>query len=317
MKGSFNMNLILLTIAMVSTVSYAAAPPLGRGAAVIAAKIPAAACTADSGKGEVFGCSSTRRAYLLAVSDGSSPKSSNIGVATGVQLKPSGPVEVDTPGAVISGLDVTGYILVNASNVTVRNVRVNAGTWGGIITTAKGSDVLIEDCEVFSTWMKGSTKGVLFDGNSGGVIRRCNIHNVEDGIYLQGTHFVIEDNYVHDSEAHGEDPHTDSFQISAGTSNVVVRGNNFVYGDNDNSSFTVGNNEGPVDNIRLENNIFAGGGYTVRCDGRGPYPITNIAIIGNRIAKGVYGYTSFDGLCVPAFEKNSNLANGVLLTPSN
>ena len=229
----------------------------------------------------------------------------------------SGPVEVDTPGAVISGLDVTGYILVNASNVTVRNVRVNAGTWGGIITTAKGSDVLIEDCEVFSTWMKGGAKGVLFDGNSGGVVRRCNIHNVEDGIYLSGNRFVVEDNYVHDSEAHGEDPHTDSIQISAGTSNVVVRGNNFAYGDNDSSAFTVGNNEAPVDNIRLENNIFVGGGYTVRCDGRGPHPITNIAIIGNRIAKGVYGYTSFDGRCVPAFEKNSNLANGVLLTPSN
>ena len=226
-------------------------------------------------------------------------------------------VEVNTPGAVISGLDVTGYIWINAPNVTVRNVRVNAGTWGGIIATSKAADVLIEDCEVFSTYTKGNTKGIVFFENPGGTVRRCNIHNVEDGLYLSGSHFVIENNYVHDSETHGYDPHTDALQISAGTSNVLVRGNNFVYGDTDNSAFTIGNNEGPVDNIRLENNLFVGGGYTVRCDGRGPYPITNIAIIGNRIARGVYGYTSFDPRCVPAFKKNFNLADGVLLTPSN
>lgn len=304
-------------MALVSSVSNSAEPSSWRGAAVMAAGSPTPACLAEYGKGEVLGCSTTGRTFLIPVLDSDSPKPPNTGVAAGVRLKVSGPVEVNTPGAVISGLDVAGYILVNAPNVTVRNVRVNAGTWGGIIATAKGADVLIEDCEVFSTWMKGGTKGVLFDGNSGGVVRRCNIHNVEDGIYLQGSHFVIEDNYVHDSEAHGDDPHSDSFQISAGTSNVIARRNTFVYGNTDNSSFTIGNNEGPVDNIRLENNIFVGGGYTVRCDGRGSYPITNIAIIGNRIAKGVYGYTSFDGLCVPAFEKNSNLANGALLRPSN
>jgi hypothetical protein len=74
---------------------------------------------------------------------GDFPNSSNTGVPAGVLLKPSGAVEVNTPGAVVSGLDITGYLYINAPNVTVRNVRVNATTWGAIIVTANGGGVLI------------------------------------------------------------------------------------------------------------------------------------------------------------------------------
>src|ERR1043166_2841022 len=108
---------------------------------------------------------------------GDFPNSSNTGVPAGVKLTLSGAVEVNTPAAAISGLDITGYLHINAPNVTVRNVRVNATTWGAIIVTAKGSGALIEDCEIFSTYATGGSKGVLFDGISGGTVRRCNIHN--------------------------------------------------------------------------------------------------------------------------------------------
>jgi hypothetical protein len=241
------------------------------------------------------------------------PNSSNTGVPVGVQLTPSGAVEVNTPGAVISGFDITGYLNINAPNVIVRNVRVNATTWGAIIVTAKGGGVLIEDSEIFSTYATGGSKGVLFDGTSGGTVRRCNIHNVEDGVYAQGDHFVIEDNYIHDSEANSADPHSDGVQISADTSHVVVKHNNVAYDNNSNSSFTIGNNEGPVDDLRLEGNRFIGGGYTVRCDGRGSHPMTNITITNNRIAKGTYGYTAFDGICAPTFAGNVSDVTGTPL----
>jgi hypothetical protein len=233
------------------------------------------------------------------------PNSSNTGVPAGVQLTPSGAVEVNTPGAVISGLDITGYLHVNAPNVTVRNVRVNATTWSAIIVTAKGGGVLIEDSEIFSTYATGGSKGVLFfDGASGGTVRRCNIHNVEDGVYAQGDHFVIQDNYIHDSESNSSDPHADGVQISADTNHVVVKHNNVVFDNAANSSFTIGNNEGPVDDVRLEDNRFIGGGYTVRCDGRGSHTMTNITITNNRIAKGLYGYIAFNGKCAPTFTGN-------------
>lgn len=241
------------------------------------------------------------------------PGSANTGVPAGVVLKPSEAIEVKTPGAVISGLEITGYLHIDAPDVTVRNVRVNATTWGAIMVTAKGSGVLIEDSEVFSTFATGGSKGVAFDGTSGGTVRRCNIHNVEDGIYAQGDHFVFEDNYIHDSESNARDPHSDGVQISAGTRHVVIKHNNVAYADTDNSSFTAGNNEGPVDDLRLEGNRFSGGGYTVRCDGRGPHTMSNITIVGNRIAKGVYGYKGFDGVCAPTFTDNVRDATGAPL----
>lgn len=228
----------------------------------------------------------------------------NTGVPAGIQLTPSEAIEVNTPGAVISGLDITGYVHINAPNVTVRNVRVNATTWGAIIVTAKGGGVLLEDSEIFSTYAAGGSKGVTFDGTSGGAVLRCNIHNVEDGIYIQGDHFLIQDNYIHDSESNSSDPHSDGVQISADTRHVVLKHNNVAYDNTTNSSFTIGNNEGPVDDLRLEDNRFTGGGYTVRCDGRGSHPMTNITIINNRIARGAYGYVAFDGICRPTFAGN-------------
>lgn len=245
---------------------------------------------------------------------GDFPNSSNTGVLTGVELRRSAAVEVNTPEAVISGLDIEGYLYINAPNVTVRNVRVNATTWGAIIVTAKGGGVLIEDSEVFSTFTTGGSKGVVFDGTSGGTVRRCNIHNIEDGVYAQGDHFVVEDNYIHDSESNSSDPHSDGVQISADTNHVVVKHNTVAYDNSTNSSFTIGNNEGPVGDVWLENNRFTGGGYTVRCDGRGLNPMTNITIINNRIAKGTYGYISFDGNCAPTFTGNVDDINASPLT---
>ena len=47
----------------------------------------------------------------------------NVGVPAGTTLTPSGSITVSTPGNVISGLNVTGEIDVNANNVTIRNTR--------------------------------------------------------------------------------------------------------------------------------------------------------------------------------------------------
>ncbi|GAA3124892.1 hypothetical protein [Nonomuraea salmonea] len=51
----------------------------------------------------------------------------------GVRLRESGPMVVKENGAVIDGVEVTGYITVEADDVTIRNTRVR-GTknwWGG------------------------------------------------------------------------------------------------------------------------------------------------------------------------------------------
>lgn len=117
----------------------------------------------------------------------------------------------------------------------MRNMRVNATPQGAIIMTAKGGGVLIEHSEMFSTFATGGSKGVGFDGTSGGVF----------GIAIF-TKWKM------------------AFAPRGRRETQTV-----VYDNTTNSSLAIGNNGGPVDDVRLEDNRLTGGGYTVRRDGRG------------------------------------------------
>jgi hypothetical protein len=74
------------------------------------------------------------------------PDASSTGVPDGVALKPSGSLTVTKPGAVVSGLDVTGAIDVHADDVTIENTRVTLGGAGcGTETTCGNYDIRIEE----------------------------------------------------------------------------------------------------------------------------------------------------------------------------
>ena len=56
---------------------------------------------------------------------------------------------------------------------------------------------------------------MLFDDSAtGGVVRGCDIHDVEDGVYISTTDIVVEDNYIHDLNSTGFDPHYDGIQLA-------------------------------------------------------------------------------------------------------
>ena len=62
---------------------------------------------------------------------------------------------------------------------------------------------MIENCEVISIYQNGNTKGVWFDDlATGGVVRGCDIHDVEDGVYISTKNIVVKDNYIHDLTGH-------------------------------------------------------------------------------------------------------------------
>ncbi|MFC7590531.1 hypothetical protein ACFQYP_47700 [Nonomuraea antimicrobica] len=66
------------------------------------------------------------------------PGPGNTGVPEGVRLRKSGSLRVTKNGTVIDGLEVTGYITVEADDVTIRNTRVRGtkGWWGS--SSARG-----------------------------------------------------------------------------------------------------------------------------------------------------------------------------------
>jgi Ca2+-binding RTX toxin-like protein len=218
------------------------------------------------------------------------PNATNTGVPAGVVLNRSGSITINTAGAIVSGLDVTGSVVINAPNVTLRNVRVKGTSWGAIVVQASGAK--IEDCEVSGVDPDGGTKGVMFYENAtGGAVRRCDIHDVEDGVYISTRNVVVEDNYIHDLDAPTADPHYDGIQLYGGvTSDVIIRHNAVIVAPSDNSAVTMGT----VQNVQVEGNRLHGGGYTVYVDGRfGEGAVSNVSITNNRLGPHNFGYFSF------------------------
>ncbi len=217
------------------------------------------------------------------------PDASNTGVKAGVTLKSSGSITVNTPGTVISGLDIKGMLIINAPNVTVENCRITADGWAVVKIKDGVSGTIIRDCEINGT---GSNN----DGQQGiwgsGTFLRNDIFNVENGITLDGgAPTVIQDNYIHNLKASGS-PHYDGIQMDGGISNVVISHNTIFNSWGAAGAIMMDNDFGPISNIKIENNHLAGGSFTIYADGKfsSSDSISGVVISGNYIDEGQYGY---------------------------
>jgi hypothetical protein len=142
------------------------------------------------------------------------PDESNTGVPAGVTLTPSGRITINTAGAVVSGLNITGDVVITA--VTLVNCRVAATSWGRIVAQAPGA--VIENCEVFQHLSeRNNTKGVLFDDPASCVDAPSMMSRME---YISPPD-IAEDNYIHDLN---RQPHYGGIQLHGGvTSDVTIR----------------------------------------------------------------------------------------------
>ncbi|HKZ14345.1 MAG TPA: hypothetical protein VJL81_10915 [Solirubrobacterales bacterium] len=125
------------------------------------------------------------------------PDSTNSGVPAGTTLTASGSINVTTPGAVISGKNVTGTIEVLANNVTIENTRVTQNTTCGTRSTCGNYAIRIDE------------------GVSGTVIRNVETASVagdtcEHDIRNTGGTLTIENAYLHacDSNVYAVGPTT-------------------------------------------------------------------------------------------------------------
>ena len=202
------------------------------------------------------------------------PDASSTGVRRADLLRPSGSITVTTPGTIIENLDITGSITIDASNVTVRNVRVRSNGAKyliNIVSSGGHRGIVIEDCELDGR--DQSTQAVV---HAGYTIRRCNIHNTEDGLRASGD-VVIEDNYIHDLSVNGttwsDSPHNDGVQ-SIGGSNIVVRNNRIEgpYREQTSAIIFHAHLVGPLRNVLIEGNLLSGGTYTLNLKARDGQP---------------------------------------------
>ena len=134
-------------------------------------------------------------------------------------------------GQIIDGLNVNGTIIINNAGVTVRNCHA-----GLIVIDAP--NVTIEDCDVVGHGVGNSgiiicPPGLLGTGSGGSAdgatILRCDISGVENGIWLEASGCLIQDNYFHNL-AGASTAHIDGIQVPnnfPGMANNTIRHNNF------------------------------------------------------------------------------------------
>jgi hypothetical protein len=215
--------------------------------------------------------------------------SSTAGVPAGTSLKASGSVTVSTDGAVVDGLNITGTLTINASNVTVRNTRVTSGAFWTVTIKDSAKNVTLENVTVDSKGMSGS------EGSSGivgpGTFKAVEVTGAENG-FVPGSGSLITGSYVHDLNAPGS-PHYDGIQIDGGLSNIRVENSTIDMSNHgQTSAVMVDNYFGAISNVVVDGNHLLGGGYTVYADGNfsSTSKITGVKYINNKLGKGYYGY---------------------------
>jgi hypothetical protein len=228
------------------------------------------------------------------------PDASNTGVPAGTTLTPSGSVTVAVAGAVVSGLDVSGCLVIEADNVTIEDTRIRHGTCSDRFNidtgTGQYTGILIEDVEIDGqNEDTGQDDGIGFAGFT---CLRCNIHGVGEGANVTDD-VTFEDSWIHDLH-YAEGEHIEDV-VSNGGSSLELLHNTFDAGATPGTSSAVSlyGDFGPITNVVIKGNMFNTGGSYCLYAGGSPgkkYPIAkNVSVIGNDFGTkyyprcGIYG----------------------------
>ena len=198
------------------------------------------------------------------------PTAANTGVPSGTALtRHDGDIVVTKDGTVLDSLDVHGFVIVKAANVTIRRSVLRGGDATGNIglVTTSGSNVrglVVEDSDLYpahpSVWIDG-VKGNNFTA------RRLDIRGTTDNIKVYGDNVVIVDSYLHDSVHYATDPnqgggpsHNDGVQVLGGR-NITITGNNISGAGN--AALQVTQDYSAVSGLSFTRNVVDGGACTV------------------------------------------------------
>jgi hypothetical protein len=248
------------------------------------------------------------------------PDSTNTGVPAAVALRkvpeqetsgpgwrwdPRGWIVASTRGAVISGISVDGTISVNAPDVTIKDSYINCtgGCDFNVIVRdtstsaeANANHTVVEDSTITDT-SHTSAAGIEAEDVQNTQVLRDNIYGEGAGVLFAGGSGLIEDTYIHDLAVccgyHNED-----FQSTADGS-VMLQHNTLFNSAEQTADIRIGQDFGPQANVTVDNNLLAGGGWSIYGGDTGDAqagPATNIKIINNRLSRlfypkgGYYGW---------------------------
>jgi hypothetical protein len=256
------------------------------------------------------------------------PDASSTGVPPGTTLTPSGPLTITTTGAVIDRREISGQVVVNAPNVTIRNSRIRSNAMWVVDNNSTG--LVIEDSEIINQPVSGKPNCHNGIGNSNLTVRRTEITGCENALNIDGPgNVTFVDNYVHDLDVVGPSwvfgtsgPHTDGIQMQEGGANLVIRHNWISPQDSGTPASTsaiimhhlagVQNSNAWIEDNYLDGSHASYALYAPRSQTHDVY------INRNRMYKG-YGYTACVrlGVTVSAFQENRDAGTDALISPDN
>jgi hypothetical protein len=243
------------------------------------------ASTTSTGSTATAPTTTTPTTTAPSSSSGTKPGSSNTGVPSGVTLKASGGLRITTANQVISGLDISGDVSVEAPGVVIKNSRIRgSGSFGIFVRTGSAT---ISDTEI-----SGFENGIAGDNWTA---TRVNIHDLtDDGVKL-GSNVLLQDSWIHNLTP-SPGAHSDGGQMQAGVTNLVVRNNviDVASASTSNAALFLAPDLGPSTNgpVTIDGNWLDGGNYILFCvDGNnGQYFVKNISIKNNKFGRnGRYG----------------------------
>ena len=238
------------------------------------------------------------------------PDATNTGVPAGVTLTPYyGDLVISTPGAAIERLDIRGNVTINADNVTLKNCKVTSSAFSVISIDEGAAGVVVQDCEINGQGATNNSRGI---GGQGTFLRN-NIYNVENGINVQGSNTVIQDNYIHDLAASGVTRY-DGIQILGNVSDITISDNN-VINSHDGSAIRITNYYGGVNGVVIDDNKLSGGDFAVVSEEKSfnSGQITGVQVTNNYLHKGDNDYSYVTNNSV-FWEGNIDLDTGLAVT---
>jgi hypothetical protein len=257
------------------------------------------------------------------------PDATCTGVPPGTTLAPSGSLTISTAGTVIDGRDITGQVVVNAPNVTIRNTRIRSNSMFVIDNNSTG--LLVEDSEIINRPVSGQNNCHVGIGSSNFTVRRTEITGCENALDVGSPgNVTLTDSYVHDLDVTGPSyvfgtsgPHTDGIQFPFGNAgNIVIRHNTIdpVAGSSGGTSAIIMTGEnGPEFSVWVEDNYIDGRGASTAI--YAPRVQTHDVYINrNKMYKGVYGQYTFCvrlGTTVTEFNGNRDAGTDALISADN
>jgi hypothetical protein len=216
----------------------------------------------------------------------------------GWHYDPRGWVEVTGNGAVIKDLYIPYNLDISASNVTVEDVKVETSGNDFGISLRHTRNVTIVDSDVYAPNAGSQRLGVgIKDIYADGVnttIRSDNIWNTSTAIQMDSG--LIVDTYIHSMGFQGGD-HVNGITSNSGSSNYLTIDHNTVLnGFQQTDAIGLFEDFGTQVHRVIENNLLAGGGYTLYAGANpGGAATSDIVVTNNRFARLFFSHGGYFG----------------------